>query len=80
MLTCDYRGWTSGTITLKKNYSVYYSLGSCEVSVNNYFNGNITYCWKDIRDVANYIAWNCQATQKAHGGFCATNNSLDIGV
>jgi len=79
MLTRDSRGWTSGTFLVRKDVSVYYSLGSCEVSVNNYFDGNLTYCWNDLRGVTNDIAWNCQATQNAHGGYCAMNNSLYIG-
>jgi hypothetical protein len=33
-----------------------------------------------VRGVTNFIAWNCQATQNAHGGYCPMNNAWDIGM
>ena len=80
MLTLNYRGWTSGTFLVNKGTTLYFSIGSCQVSIRNYrSSGGLTYCWNDLRGVTNYIAWNCQATQNAHGGYCAMNNNFDIG-
>ncbi|KAH7101792.1 hypothetical protein BKA62DRAFT_757098 [Auriculariales sp. MPI-PUGE-AT-0066] len=74
------QGWTSGTFVVNQGVTVYYSLASCQVLVRNLGNfGGLTYCWNDLRGVTNYIAWNCQATQNAHGGYCPMNNEWSIG-
>jgi len=79
VLTRDYRGWASGTFLIRQGSTTHYWLSSCEVSIYNYYSGNLTYCWNDLRGVTNDIAWNCQATQNAHGGYCVMNNDLNLG-
>ena len=37
-------------------------------------NQTLEYCRTDFAALTNYIAWNCQATQNAHGGLCVAND------
>ncbi|KAH8091376.1 hypothetical protein BXZ70DRAFT_1041214 [Cristinia sonorae] len=38
--------------------------------VNQASNTNLTYCRDDWAAVIDWVAWNCQAPQNAHGGLC----------
>ena len=79
MLTRTCRGWTHGTFFVTQGSTSYWTNQSCQVQVKNYHSGSLTYCWNDLRGVTDYIAWNCQAAQGAHGGWCAMNNNYEIG-
>ena len=80
MLIPGCRGWTSGTFYVEQGVTWFFWLASCQVRIaNRLSSGTFTYCWNDLRGVTNYIAWNCQATQNAHAGYCLMNNAWNIG-
>jgi len=79
LLTSDYRGWTSGTLLVSGETTLYFSLASCQVSIRNYSRAGLAFCWNELRGVTNYIAWSCDAAQNAYGGYCNINNNLAIG-
>ncbi|KAI0791902.1 hypothetical protein C8Q75DRAFT_732281 [Abortiporus biennis] len=43
---------------------------TCKTFIDNLVGGNLTYCRNDWATVLHWVAWNCQATQNAHGGNC----------
>ncbi|EGN94730.1 hypothetical protein SERLA73DRAFT_143588 [Serpula lacrymans var. lacrymans S7.3] len=47
---------------------------SCETFFIDQASYNLTYCRTDWSSLVNYIAFNCQATQNAHGGNCVASD------
>ncbi|KAH7098526.1 hypothetical protein BKA62DRAFT_368315 [Auriculariales sp. MPI-PUGE-AT-0066] len=70
------QGMTQGSFTVERGSALSYWLGSCGVTITNRSNYRyLRYCYKDLQVVTNWIAWNCQAPQNAHGGQCKFHNS-----
>jgi len=47
---------------------------SCETFFIDQASYNLTYCRTDWSSVIEYVAFNCQATQNAHGGNCVASD------
>ncbi|KAH7923367.1 hypothetical protein BV22DRAFT_1130694 [Leucogyrophana mollusca] len=47
---------------------------SCETFIIDQASYNLTYCRSDWSSVLEYVAFNCQATQNAHGGNCVATD------
>ncbi|EKM55987.1 uncharacterized protein PHACADRAFT_209491 [Phanerochaete carnosa HHB-10118-sp] len=50
------------------------SFQSCESFIVNQLGSNLTYCLTDWASTINNLAFNCQATQNAHGGNAVAND------
>ncbi|KAF9526787.1 hypothetical protein CPB83DRAFT_794296 [Crepidotus variabilis] len=50
--------------------SVLMTYRSCKTFFTNQDLGPLEYCRTDWADLVDYVAFNCQATQNAHGGNC----------
>ncbi|KDQ50526.1 hypothetical protein JAAARDRAFT_41986 [Jaapia argillacea MUCL 33604] len=70
----------SGDYTMTAGYYYTWTYGSCEVQQSNIISPaqDIYYCYSDLAGVVSYIAWNCQATQNAHGGYCDFYNDNSV--
>ncbi|EGO19772.1 hypothetical protein SERLADRAFT_400865 [Serpula lacrymans var. lacrymans S7.9] len=53
---------------------VYMQYQTCETFFLNQATTNLTYCNQDWAQVVEYVAFNCQATQNAHGGNCVADD------
>ncbi|KDQ50527.1 hypothetical protein JAAARDRAFT_41987 [Jaapia argillacea MUCL 33604] len=71
-------GGSGYTITAGTYLTLTY--GSCEVQQSNLISPSqdLYYCPSDLAGVVSYIAWNCQATQNAHGGYCDFYNDFAV--
>ena len=79
-LTQSCRGWTDGTFYVEPGITWFFWYSTCQVRIQNRQpSGTLTYCWNDLRGVADYLAWNCDASRDAYGGYCLMNNAWDIG-
>jgi len=47
---------------------------TCETFIVDQAQTNLTYCRDDWASLTNYLAFNCQSTQNAHGGNCVAND------
>ncbi|TFY57475.1 hypothetical protein EVG20_g8533 [Dentipellis fragilis] len=47
---------------------------SCETFIVNQTNRTLEYCRSDWASLTEYIAFNCQSTQNAHGGNCVASD------
>ncbi|OCH88829.1 hypothetical protein OBBRIDRAFT_836274 [Obba rivulosa] len=47
---------------------------TCQTYILDQTNSSLTYCRSDWATLVNYIAFNCQATQNAHGGVCVADD------
>ncbi|KII95396.1 hypothetical protein PLICRDRAFT_212832 [Plicaturopsis crispa FD-325 SS-3] len=78
-LANDYAG--DGDFTIGSGGGLVWSLGSCQVvQWNDMSSGDVLYNYNTANwaGVVSYIAWNCQATQNAHGGTCNFYDSTSI--
>ncbi|KAI6041826.1 hypothetical protein EDC04DRAFT_2892726 [Pisolithus marmoratus] len=53
---------------------IYMQYASCETFFVNQASYNETYCRNDWASVIEYVAFNCQAQQNAHGGNCVASD------
>lgn len=58
------------------NNTVIMTYRSCTTFFVNQGAGNLTYCRTDWSAVLDYVAFNCQSTQNAHGGNCVATDQL----
>ncbi|KAF9228159.1 hypothetical protein BS17DRAFT_773168 [Gyrodon lividus] len=54
--------------------SIFMQYASCESFFVNQVSYNLTYCRSDWSSVIEYLAFNCQSQQNAHGGNCVAND------
>ncbi|ETW78478.1 hypothetical protein HETIRDRAFT_109064 [Heterobasidion irregulare TC 32-1] len=47
---------------------------SCETFIVNQANTSLQYCRSDWSSLVDYIAFNCQSTENAHGGNCVASD------
>jgi hypothetical protein len=55
--------------------------GSCAAATHNYNKDlYLSYCYKDVGGIVDYITANCGAAQGAHGGYCLFENDWSVGA
>ncbi|KAH7882076.1 hypothetical protein F5I97DRAFT_1939555 [Phlebopus sp. FC_14] len=53
---------------------IFMQYASCESFFVNQVSYNLTYCRSDWSSIIEYVAFNCQAQQNAHGGNCVASD------
>ena len=75
--------------TVEPGSFLLYTVSTCGTGIQNQIAANPTngacsrkmiYDYTDWAGVGNYLAWNCQAAQRARGGICMANSGIFTNV
>ncbi|KAI0058189.1 hypothetical protein BV25DRAFT_1811135 [Artomyces pyxidatus] len=66
--------YDSEAIGITNTSLVVMKYNSCETFITSQVDYAIQYCRNDWSSLVNYIAFNCQSTQNAHGGNCVASD------
>ncbi|EPQ53540.1 hypothetical protein GLOTRDRAFT_111695 [Gloeophyllum trabeum ATCC 11539] len=73
-----------GNFTIPASSYLAWTWKSCQVTQSNLLNParelNYTYDGRDWAGVVNYVAWNCQSQENAHGGSCRFYDNTNVSI